>query len=346
MGKSSSSPPPAPDPARTAAAQAAANKEAVLESAKVNQFNQVTPYGSVTYTGAIGSPDRTQTVSLPPELQKALEGQQRITGGLTQFAEQYVPRVAESLSTPFNTANIGVARPEASPEERQRIEDALFARLEPRFAQDEERLLTRLANQGIDIGSEAHAEGMDDLTRARNDARLATIGQAGNEYARDFSMQNQSYQQALSDALLNRTQGLNEVSALLQGAPAIQNPGTPNTAQYQVNAPDIMGAHALQYQGQMNAYNQRVGQQNALMGGLAGLAGSLGGAAILASDRRVKTDIKRVGKMDNGLPVYLFRYIGGGPVMMGVMAQDVEKVMPEAVIEFANIKHVDYGRLA
>lgn len=66
MGKSSGS---APDPAETAAAQGLANKEAVLESAKVNQIQEYTPYGSSIYTGGIGEPDRTRTTSLAPQYQ-------------------------------------------------------------------------------------------------------------------------------------------------------------------------------------------------------------------------------------------------------------------------------------
>jgi hypothetical protein len=61
--------PRSPDPTATAAAQSQANKDAVTESAKVNQINQVSPYGSTTYSGEIGSPDRTQTTTLSPSQQ-------------------------------------------------------------------------------------------------------------------------------------------------------------------------------------------------------------------------------------------------------------------------------------
>ena len=62
--------PKAPDPAVTAAAQAGANKQAVYDSANVNQINEVGPYGSRTYTGEVGSPDRTVTTALSPDEQK------------------------------------------------------------------------------------------------------------------------------------------------------------------------------------------------------------------------------------------------------------------------------------
>lgn len=70
------------------------------------------------------------------------------------------------------------------------------------------------------------------------------------------------------------------------------------------------------------------------------------GAAIFASDKRVKKDINKVGSLDNGLPVYQFKYKGQNKLEMGVMAQDVEKVNPGAVIEIGGIKHVDYSQVA
>lgn len=75
-------------------------------------------------------------------------------------------------------------------------------------------------------------------------------------------------------------------------------------------------------------------------------AGAAAGAAVGASDMRIKTDITPIGKMDNGLPLYSFRYIGKTELHMGVMAQDVEKVNPDAVIEINGIKHVKYGELS
>lgn len=78
-----------------------------------------------------------------------------------------------------------------------------------------------------------------------------------------------------------------------------------------------------------------------------GSSGALGSAAnpMVMSDRRVKEDIKQVGTLDNGLPVYTFRYKGDQTVQMGVMAQDVEQVNPDAVVEIDGIKHVYYGAL-
>lgn len=64
----------------------------------------------------------------------------------------------------------------------------------------------------------------------------------------------------------------------------------------------------------------------------------------LFSDRRLKENIRRVGTADNGIPIYVFNYKGEKVKRMGFMADDVEKVRPEAVSEIFGVKLVDYER--
>jgi hypothetical protein len=99
--------------------------------------------------------------------------------------------------------------------------------------------------------------------------------------------------------------------------------------------------------------------------GLAGMAGSLfsapaggtsaasaigGGLSSLwpllmgLSDRRFKTDIKKIGKADNGLPIYIFKYTGSETWHIGFMADEVEKLYPDAVVQHHNVKFVDYEK--
>jgi hypothetical protein len=93
-------------------------------------------------------------------------------------------------------------------------------------------------------------------------------------------------------------------------------------------------------QAQQAAFNRQGNAQNGMMGAL----GQLGTAGInLFSDRRLKTDISRVGALDNGLPVYAYRYIDGGPVHIGVMADEVQAVKPEAVADVGGFLAVNYA---
>jgi len=82
-----SSPRP-PDPVATAQAQSGINRADLGYAAGLNQINQTGPFGSVSYSGEIGSPNRTQTTTLTPGMQSVLDGQTQLTGGLTDLANQ------------------------------------------------------------------------------------------------------------------------------------------------------------------------------------------------------------------------------------------------------------------
>lgn len=64
-----------------------------------------------------------------------------------------------------------------------------------------------------------------------------------------------------------------------------------------------------------------------------GLGKFIGAGASLAaaSDRRLKKNIFKVGELPNGLGVYQYRYLDDTGPFMGVMADEVEKVAPEAL---------------
>ena len=70
----------------------------------------------------------------------------------------------------------------------------------------------------------------------------------------------------------------------------------------------------------------------------------MGSALMKLSDRRLKTDIHRIGKADNGLPIYTFRYVDdpSKTLEMGFMAQDVLQTNPAAVANIAGVLHVNY----
>ena len=50
------------------------------------------------------------------------------------------------------------------------------------------------------------------------------------------------------------------------------------------------------------------------------------------SNVALKHDIVRLGHLDNGLGFYRFSYIGSDKAYVGVMAQEVQAVVPEAVV--------------
>lgn len=179
----------------------------------------------------------------------------------------------------------------------------------------------------------------DELRRAEhaNQVRLSGFG-AQSEQSR---MQNTLRQQALQEQVALRNQPLSEISQLLHGS-------APTMPHFQGWTPaTIANTPVGQYHYQSAALEQQnymaeMQQQQAMMGGLFGL-GSMGLYGMFRSDRRTKENIKKVGALDNGIPLYLYNYIGETEPRIGPMADEVEKVKPWAVAEIGGIKHISYG---
>lgn len=70
-------------------------------------------------------------------------------------------------------------------------------------------------------------------------------------------------------------------------------------------------------------------------GGFSGGGAHVGGGGFHGggrrSDIRLKHDIILLGRLDNGIGFYRFVYNGGSKTYVGVMAQEVQTVMPDAV---------------
>lgn len=82
-------------------------------------------------------------------------------------------------------------------------------------------------------------------------------------------------------------------------------------------------------------------------GGKGGLGQAVGlGASLIASDRRLKKNIVKLGEYDNGLGIYQYNYINGAGPYIGVMAQEVAEIMPEALGPVIDgYMTVDYSKL-
>ena len=80
-------------------------------------------------------------------------------------------------------------------------------------------------------------------------------------------------------------------------------------------------------------------------GGFGGGRGGRGGGG-RRSDMRLKHDIVLLGRLDDGLGYYRFVYNGGHTAYVGVMAQEVRAVAPDAVtLGPDGYMRVSYNRL-
>ena len=77
-----------------------------------------------------------------------------------------------------------------------------------------------------------------------------------------------------------------------------------------------------------------------------GGGGRGGGGGGRRSDVALKHDIVLLGHLDNGLGFYRFSYVGSDKAYVGVMAQEVQTIMPEAVVRGRDgYLRVFYGKL-
>jgi hypothetical protein len=172
-----------------------------------------------------------------------------------------------------------------------------------------------------------------------------------NQAAGAATFQNQAVQQALQQQLALRNQPLNEISALLSGS-QVQMPQFQAYNPVQVQATPYLQAMQAQDAAAMQRYgiaaNQAASNASGLYGlmgaglGAAGMAGGFG--ALFTSDRRLKSNIVRIGTHPLGIGVY--EYDIGGERQRGVMADEVETVLPVAVLTRPDgYKMVNYGIL-
>ena len=157
--------------------------------------------------------------------------------------------------------------------------------------------------------------------------------------------------------------------ALGAGQTTIANYGALGSSMNQANMGAMSGWGQVgqlgvqKYNADVNAYSAQQ-QANAAssagfgsaLGGLIGIGAKMSGIGGFApgSDIRLKTNIERVGTLENGLPVYEWEYkpefkdheMCGYGKFRGVMAQDVEKLIPDAVFIMDNgYKAVDYSKV-
>ena len=140
----------------------------------------------------------------------------------------------------------------------------------------------------------------------------------------------------------NTERGYQNSAPLQQGALISSLIGAPQQA---------AGAYSDNISQLLSRYLTSNGQSTTKQGGsiLDSLAKVAQIAATVASDRRLKMDIEKVGADTDGLGLYRYRYVTDdpeAPLREGVMADEVEKLRPWALGPERNgFKTVNYGAL-
>jgi hypothetical protein len=217
-------------------------------------------------------------------------------------------------------------------------------------AGDEQTRLNSMAAAQAGFQNQAQAQGYQQnqgLASFRNQGLAQQLAQQQS----GFNAQNAQRNQYMQESYQARNQPLNEISALTSGS-QVQQPNWLNSPSSQIATTDIGGLINQNFQQQQQNYQTAQGAWNSTMGGLLGL----GAGAITKSDRRAKKNIDKIGTVfaateagdREKLPVYEWEYKkgeGDSARHVGPMAQDVERIDPQAVHDIGGRKHIDTGRV-
>jgi len=352
--------PATPDYTGAAVAQGAANVDAARVAGRMNNPNIVGPLGGQTVSWNGDQPTVTQT--LTPTAQSTLEAQQRVQGALANLGERGASTASGVLGTAFNPTGgplrtkldtSGVA---AMPVNAGTTgQEAIMARLQPQIERMDAQTRTRLANQGLVPGGEAYQNAMLDVNQQKNDMMsqaalqglnldIGANAQGFNQATSQMGGENAAQQAELQRQLALRQQPLNEITGLMSGS-QIQMPQFQGYQGQQVTPAPIMQGSMAQGQNAMQNYGIQSANANAQNAGLYGLAGAgLKAGAMAYSDRRLKSNIERIGTHPLGIGIYEYDIFGEHQI--GVMADEVKQVIPEAIINHpSGYMMVDYGML-
>lgn len=336
MGKKAPSPTP---PRETSAASTGTNISTAISNAYLQNMNEVGPDGTRTFdqTGStsITDPYTGQTYQVPrfsvtqtlsPQ-QQAIKTQQDAAGlNLASLGNNLSGQLGQQLTGNFKLGNEAV---------EGRLFDLGRQRLDPMFAQRDEDLRTRLANQGIKAGSQAY------------DREMGLQGQQQNDAYNNLLLQGRG--QASQELLTEDNQRINQVSALLNGGqvsmPNFMSPVGVQGAATTDNA-SIIGNYD---NARMAQWQQNQAATGSMLGGLGGLFAGGANSALAGimslSDPKAKTDKKKIAETDDGMSIYKFKYKGSPKTEIGLMATDVKKRKPGAVKKApSGLMMVDYGK--
>lgn len=245
------------------------NQNTATTQQLLNMTNQVGPDGSLTYNqsgsnsfvGADGKtysvPQFTATTSLSPAAQRIFDIGNQTKENIAGVGRDASAKIGSILGTPLNLNNDAI---------ESRLMELGTKRLAPQWARDDESLRTRLVSGGIKEGSAAWDAEMGRMTNAKNDAMNQLL--LGGR------------QQSINEIMTERQSPLNEIIGLMSGSQVNSNPAFQSTPQTQVAGTNYAGMVQNNYDNQMKGWQQENTNNNAMMGGLFGLAGTLGGAAI------------------------------------------------------------------
>jgi hypothetical protein len=259
--------PKAPDAAATSQAQGVANRETAAFQQAMNNVNQTTPFGSLTYsqTGkdpTTGAPIWSANTSLSPELKSLLDKQMASQGNIADVLNTTTGFLPTSAFDPSGIPDTGeIARKSFA------LQTDL---LKPQWDDQWKKMEVNLSDRGIPVGSEIWNDQKGQFDDAVNRSMTAASGQA------DLTALGEQ-QRLIQNAERQYGMPYDQIAKLMGTNPAVTNPAFQQTGQTGVANTDVAGNI-------WNAYQAKAAQSAGTNQALAGL----GSAAIMLSDERLK----------------------------------------------------------
>jgi hypothetical protein len=208
---------------------------------------------------------------------------------------------------------------------------------------------TNFLSQLLGVSPGGVASTADRIGQGANDIATAGGAQAGYQNY----LQNAGYAPAMRE-MSRGVVGQGAASGLLNSGAttkALQTRGTELNQQFYDNyLQHLTGLAGLGLQGGgLVANTGQVSNGTSTGGGpstIGSIASTVGGIASIFSDRRLKTDIEKIGEEADGLGIYRYRYHGQREHVAGVMADEVAELRPWALGPVvAGFATVNYGAL-
>jgi hypothetical protein len=305
---------------------------------EMTQYAMNNPYGSVNWTGSIYDGTRAINSQFSPSEQKKYDS---VIGMLGELNSSYGDDAAKRAE--------------------EAVYDTFLRRNTPVFERDLTDLQTRLVNQGIPIGSEAYNRAIQDIYNSQYDANLNAANQSvltGQQTKQSELGGLIDIYNAINNSIVDPLTGYSAASGGGSITPNYMNQYQQELADYNSNQQMISGLASslgsaiskMQTSNANNAFsnynpssNLNYAQNNNYLGSYLNNNSSINPAYMYSSgaqnpnlssfysDARIKENIEPVGQLDNGLTVYKFNFKGEEVTRIGLIAQEVAELMPEAV---------------
>jgi hypothetical protein len=291
VGKSPGKAPPPVQTDKLIGEQTQANKDTAQFQQKLNMVGSSGPGGSVKYINDPTQPGGyTQVTELDAGQQGLYDLGVKAQTGALGTANDQIGRInaalGRELAPPTLQSSVG---PTDFTADREAITDAIFgrakSRLDPMWMQAEDRLNTRLSNQGLGANSTAAITAREGFGRDRNDsyeqALTAAILGGSDQQERNFgqavtqgNFANSARQQDFQNTAYAQNQPIDQFAALL-GTGGLTMPTGYQGPTHSVNGTDVMGAYGLAEQSKQNAYAQKTANANSKNQAIAQIFGAM-----------------------------------------------------------------------